>query len=149
MKPRHLRSTRKAAVATSAFLTTALVLALPTSSSAQAVSPDKLVGSWVRDDQGKEVRITFQADSTMAFPATSSAGPAKGTAHWQLVGDTLVISNVVVRVGGQQGTAKMDRRVVVLEGKQLTMTRVENTEQGPKSRVYQRADSASAAPSKP
>ena len=135
MNERRFAHFSRTMFAISAVLIAVLMLVRPASSSAQTVKSADLVGSWARQGE-KEVRFTFRADSTV--DAASNKGLMKG--HWVLVGDTLVVADI-------EG---MDRRVLSIKDKLLTMTRVEDSEgTGSKTRVYERVDSVKATPSKP
>ena len=137
----------------------ALALVWPVSAHAQAttlidiapppprgVTMKDLLGSWARLGE-KEVRFTFRADSTVSVSVQTNTGPGTATGRWRLAHDTLAITNFTIK--GQKGSVKFDRRQVVLKDKQLTLTRVDNGEQGPKTRVYERVDSTKADQPKP
>lgn len=123
--------------------TTVLAFALPTLSSAQTVASNGLVGSWARQGE-KEAHFIFQADSTATI-VLGSRGAVTG--RWRLAGDTLAINDLKDAKGAQ--LPKFDRRLVKLEEKKLTLTRVDNGEAGPKTAVYERVDSLKVDPPKP
>jgi hypothetical protein len=139
----------------------ALALAWPASARAQTTTlidiappPPRgmkmkdLVGSWARAGE-KEVRFTFRADSTVSVSVQTNAGAGTATGRWRLMHDTLAINNFTVTIKGQKGSVKFDRRQVAIKDKKMTLTRVENGEQGPKMRVYERVDAPKADQPKP
>jgi hypothetical protein len=109
-----------------------LALGLPARSLAQAVTPTALAGTWAKKGQSQPY-LTIKTDSTLSVPAL--------TARWHLAGDTLVVDTIL------RSTQKVNpedlRRVVTLNGKELTLTEVTGSKT---ARVYVRADSAAAAP---
>jgi hypothetical protein len=126
-----------------------LVLGGPTAARAQVLvtagkaaptaKPADLVGQWARQGE-KEVRLTFRADSTMTAKIGPDVGQGTATGRWRLVGDTLLIRDYVVTIGGRQVSTEFGRRLVALKDNQLTMTRVDTKES--KSRVYERVSPA-------
>lgn len=113
-----------------------LVLGLPALASAQTATRAALAGGWAKKGQ-TQIYLTFKADSTLTIPAL--------TARWHLAGDTLVVDTIL------RSTQKINRedlrRVVTLNGKELTLTEVTGSKT---ARVYVRTDSvATPAPTPP
>jgi hypothetical protein len=118
---------------------------------AQAVKPADLVGQWAR--QGEKVpAYTFRADSTFTLAGVGTGQGPNGEAsldavgRWRLVGDTLLISQPELQLGGQtvpgaDGKAAFNGdliRLVKLSGRVLTTTSRDAKIQ----RVYERLDAA-------
>jgi len=146
VKSLRLRLTGKAVLGTVTVLATAFTLARPTAAAAQAVAPSDLVGSWAWQGE-TQPRLMFRADSTLRITVGTPLGDGVADGRWTLIGDTLVYTGMIARAGGEKQGVSMDRRVITLQNKVLTITRLGSKEQGPKTRMYEHVtDSIPPAP---
>lgn len=144
----RLAPARKAPLGTFTVVMTILVLAWPAPLFAQNVKKETLVGSW-REKGNAESVLTLRADNTLLHKngLRSEAGDKYDLeALWRPSGDTLVISPTGLPTGGDLSTEEI-YCLIKLEGRQLTLTRIQERESTP--RIFERVDSVKVDPPKP